>query len=420
MLKQIAQELAESVSRAIDCEVAIFDRDSIIVGASDLSRLGRFNQGSVEVIRTGKPLLHKPGYIEHMENTKPGHCFPLLLSGEVIGAVGIVGVKDEVKRYAQLVQSLSEIVMKEAMNQMTRISADYAHQELVRNIVNLEPTSMNQEILLRKGFEIGVDLRYAHIPVAVDLLNLPQTSEVRENGEESADLVRRLKNGNLLRRIDQIFSDVNDLCASTAGDKILILYAFGSSAEEENALARVKEKCLRLRELFLEDGIEIMCGVGAVAGRLAELRDSCRSAWLVLSTAARLKKADSKMLQDQWIFCMQDFFIETVMADSRDNCMDWYQKRHLCRIFRQPDAAELIRTIRCWCESGFKYTKASEMLFIHRNTLMYRLKKIENICRVSSEEPREMIALHLAILRAILAAPPGRDPQNREKPAENG
>lgn len=402
MLKQIAQELASSISKAIDCEVAIIDKGSIIVGASDTRRLGLFNEGSVEVVRTGKPLLHRPGYIEHMQNTKPGHCFPLLLNGEVIGAVGIAGVKDEVKKYAQLVQSLAEIVMKEAMNQVTRISANYAHQDLIQSIVNLDPTPMNEEMLLRKGFELGIDLRYAHLPIAVDLLKLPEPSLNSEDGDEGSELLLRMNNGGILRKTDQIFSDVNDICAFTAYDKIMILYAFGSSDREERVLEKAGRKCRALRELMKKEGIEIMCGLGTASYQLTQLREGCRSAWLVLSAASRLQKVDLENMKDQWLFSMGDYFIETVMIDSRDECMNWYFKRHLIQLFRQNDADELIRTIRCWCESGFKYTKASELLFIHRNTLMYRLKKIENLCAVSAEEPREMIALYLAILRSIL------------------
>ena len=46
---------------------------------------------------------------------------------------------------------------------------------------------------------------------------------------------------------------------------------------------------------------------------------------------------------------------------------------------RYPDWEQMRETIREWCESGFSLVGTARRLHIHRNTLIYRLEKIERL-----------------------------------------
>jgi carbohydrate diacid regulator len=51
-----------------------------------------------------------------------------------------------------------------------------------------------------------------------------------------------------------------------------------------------------------------------------------------------------------------------------------------------------------WCESGYNLVKASKALYIHRNTLIYRLNKIETLVGESPRDYEHAFSLYLACL----------------------
>ena len=55
-------------------------------------------------------------------------------------------------------------------------------------------------------------------------------------------------------------------------------------------------------------------------------------------------------------------------------------------------------TILTWCESGYNVASASRTLHIHKNTLLYRLNKIERIGGQSLKDYRHAFAVYLACL----------------------
>ncbi len=64
----------------------------------------------------------------------------------------------------------------------------------------------------------------------------------------------------------------------------------------------------------------------------------------------------------------------------------------------QTDWPVLRDTITAWCESGFSLVRTSAALHIHRNTVVYRMNKIEQLTGRPLREHRTTMALYLACL----------------------
>ena len=72
------------------------------------------------------------------------------------------------------------------------------------------------------------------------------------------------------------------------------------------------------------------------------------------------------------------------------------------------DWPTLRETLIAWSEGGFNLLKAAERLRVHRNTLLYRLGKIEQLSARQMREPTQAIAMYLAALADLLDSPPGK------------
>ncbi|MEV4319741.1 helix-turn-helix domain-containing protein [Actinocrispum sp. NPDC049592] len=59
-------------------------------------------------------------------------------------------------------------------------------------------------------------------------------------------------------------------------------------------------------------------------------------------------------------------------------------------------------TLIAWCESGFSLVRAAADLQIHRNTLVYRLAKIEDLTGRDTRDARFAFKLYLACVADLL------------------
>ena len=58
---------------------------------------------------------------------------------------------------------------------------------------------------------------------------------------------------------------------------------------------------------------------------------------------------------------------------------------------------ELVRTLEAYFASKNSPTEAAERLHVHRNTLLYRLRRIQTITGLDLDDPETRLALHLAL-----------------------
>ena len=59
---------------------------------------------------------------------------------------------------------------------------------------------------------------------------------------------------------------------------------------------------------------------------------------------------------------------------------------------------DLVRTLRIYLDEGANATKAADRLFLHRNSMLYRLARIEELTGLDLKDHRVALALQLGLL----------------------
>jgi hypothetical protein len=107
----------------------------------------------------------------------------------------------------------------------------------------------------------------------------------------------------------------------------------------------------------------------------------------------------------------EDFLPELLLAGSPESA-----GRIVGRVFGpldRPDAADLAATLRCLAVSGFDSTAAAATLPVHRNTLLYRIARIEKLTGLSLKDQRDRTLVLLAVTWETIGAdvrPTAADP----------
>lgn len=60
--------------------------------------------------------------------------------------------------------------------------------------------------------------------------------------------------------------------------------------------------------------------------------------------------------------------------------------------------SDLLKTLRVYFETGANASEAADRLFLHRNSLLYRLARIEELVGLDLKDSRARLALQLGLL----------------------
>lgn len=380
----LAQEIAGDTSAVIGFNVLITDAAGTVIGSGDSSRVGTFHEASVEVIRTKEPATHNASQALQLRGVRPGVTLPLVTDGQAVGTVGITGTPAQVRRFGLLVKRQTEILLRESVMLRSRLLAERAAEKLLADIASYDPHVVEGEFLLFRAAELGFDLRLRRVAVAFEV-TVPDAG-ARRQGAPTRDMA--LIRSELLRTVREVFADPQDIVATTAPGWIGVLHRLPA----RRPVTSLVGDCRRVTDVIAaQDGLAARAGIGEPATSVGDLHDSYQDACDALRLGARVAA-------DAPVHLITDLRVHQVLAAVGQPARNRLLDLTAANLRTQPDWPVLRDTITAWCESGFNLVRASAALHIHRNTVVYRMNKIEQITGRPLREHRTTMALYLACL----------------------
>ncbi|WP_240415067.1 PucR family transcriptional regulator [Paenibacillus periandrae] len=162
----------------------------------------------------------------------------------------------------------------------------------------------------------------------------------------------------------------------------------GQRRETEQYVQELLKKAVRL-----EEEISLVCGVGGIVERLANLSDSSREAQKALAIG-------EGSLPHQAVVHIHDVLIEQLLMDSADHPV----LAVLTQTFITPLEAydkeygtNLLVTLEAFLRERNNTKRVAEELSIHRNSVLYRLERISEILKIDMNDTEVRLRLDLAI-----------------------
>lgn len=156
------------------------------------------------------------------------------------------------------------------------------------------------------------------------------------------------------------------------------------------------EIALEFAQTVLDQGIReypqspIRCGVGNLAEELSSWRTSFRQAGQALEMARRFEERRPLYFPDLSVYRLLFQFEQYPELIA-------FQEEILGPLLAYEGGRELIQTLEAYFEHNGNLTQSAEALFIHRNTLIYRLERIAEIADLDLDKPETRLAVQLAL-----------------------
>lgn len=156
------------------------------------------------------------------------------------------------------------------------------------------------------------------------------------------------------------------------------------------------DKALAFGQAVLDQGareypqIPCRCGVGAKAKGLEEWRNSLRQAGQALELASRIGERVPLYYPDLSVYRLL-FQLEHSPE------LITFQEETLGTLLSYEGAEEMLHILETYFQHNGNLSQTAEALFMHRNTLIYRMERIATITNIDLDNPEERLAMQLAL-----------------------
>jgi carbohydrate diacid regulator len=371
----LAQQIAGETTEAIGYNVIITDAEGMVIGSGDTSRVGSFHEASIEVMRSRESAWHNPEEARALRGVRPGITLPLVIGDEAVGTVGITGSPRQVRRFGLVVRRQTEILLEESALVRSRLMRERALEDLVNEVAAFDPELVEPELVVSSAAELGFQLL---LPRCVLLFDVDGAA----TGPE------------LLRVLRSVFHQHEDIVARRSAGRCAIL-APVDARSVRNVESEARRAIRMAREAL---NLRLRVAISPPADTVEKLRDCCSDAAEALWLGARVQPADS-------VLRVADLRAQQALAAIGHRVRGRLVEQELGGLRSAADWLQLRATVVQWCESGFNQVAAAKALNIHRNTLLYRLDKIERLVGRSWRDHRAMLSLYIACLADQLGPP---------------
>ncbi|WEV41564.1 helix-turn-helix domain-containing protein [Bifidobacterium sp. ESL0682] len=359
----IATTIVSSLKDVTQHEINFFNTDGVIIASTDTSRIGTTHAGAREAIITKQTNVVHSNH--EYEGARKGINMPVLFNDSVVAVVGVTGNPNEVKPLGGTVKKMTEILIRENLEQ----NFNFNRAMLMQNLINT---------LILPRHDVGFTA-YLSSALNVDL-DLPRQAVV---GRMPYPLKRIPPRDKVQKILDSNFGDdTNNLfCITAQGFTLLVNISDGQHWKPRLS------QCLN--ELKAETGIQFTLGIGLPASDVDQYHLSYQQAH---QTAEWHTFTTGKGIGDY-----KDLRIGLIVTSTPINLIRRFTNALLGSL-SESEIKEFREAFDAYTAYNGSITRAAQSLYIHKNTLQNRLNKLAERTGYNPRDLNDYTTLSMAFI----------------------
>lgn len=353
-----AMNIVDSLRDVINHDINFIDLNSIIIASSNINRIGDYHEGSSLVFERKETLIIHDD--NKYEGAVAGINLPVRFDNEIVAVIGITGQYKEIEKFSDVIVKMTEILIKEFYFRDQR----ELRQENIRYIVELIVNNLEQpNQILKKAHSLNIHLEDVN---KVAVLKLQQEND-------NVSQTRRLMHSSIKHRLGS-----KEVVVNYQGDYILLLDETDKH-KLNNIMSYVSSKY----------NVNISVGFSNRVQQFEDIYNEYINAQKIADLALKMGRYE--------IVTLSDFDLELILLDLDENI----QTTFLNKVFDGVDDETLDQwhdMLMAFSRNNGSINGASEELYIHKNTLQYRLKKVKELTGYDPRNLRDFTVLYLATL----------------------
>lgn len=347
----LGQQIVDAVREVVDQDINFINADGIIIASTDAKRVGGFHEAGYEVAHKRKMIIVSED--EAFEGAKTGVNYPIIIEGQVMGVIGITGEPRKIMKYGFLASKITEIFIKEA-----QLMGSYeSRKTMIGYFMNLciYEKAVKAQVIKDMMIKLHIKESVSYQCVIV---------EIPKNNVEYIQIEKQ---------VHHLLSHYNIE---------LYMYQYPNRFILVIPRDRVRELKSLIKDLEGEEESYIFCGIGS-RGSIQEIRASYEMALIALKHG----KLMGSMVVDS-----SDLDMEILFERLPDHVKDKYIQKVVGKL-----TEEEIKLLEKYYTCNMSLKLTADDLYIHKNTVQYRLDKIYEKTGLNPREFKDSARLYVGI-----------------------
>lgn len=348
--KQIVMELASLIEQS----VIVTDKNGIVIASKDPSRLNSYHEGAFISMENREELHITKEMCEELEGVRQGIVLPIVISDTSIGVIGITGKPLEIEKYAKLVSKVSELFATEFIMREQR---ERDIREIEFFVFDLFMTKVSVDSIEKRAALLDIDPSiYTRVAVIQSYIQFE---------------IKDIEN---LLHIQTIHPNLK--IVRWGMEKLVLLIPNISKEQLLKGLQILSTKMLKITNQMVN------IGVGEIKD-FYQLPESLRQAEMAVEVSGR---------QGNIIF-EEDLKLELLYHSIPKEIREEFLRRTIAPLLEEE---ELMHNLEVWLHMKGALQEIAEELHIHKNTLKYRLNKIELMLGIDLNDKNDVMMIYTA------------------------
>jgi len=355
-LQIIGTKIVRELGELIDQNVVVIDHNGFIIASTDMSRMNQFHEGALIAMKN-KEVMHMTKELSvQLKGVREGLVMPLVIEDTSIGVIGVTGQPVEIEKYGKLVQKITQFFVEDFLMHRKKERETKMFELFLLDLLNGQ---VNQLLLEQRAEMLNIDTELYNRIIIIQLN--------RRIDEKGVDYLRAIQ---IIHPQLHIFQ--------WSFDKLVLLVPKITRIHLEQTLHSFNRKLIKLYD------DDIFIGVGN-SHSFFELNASYNEANIALTVA----------IENRQIVFEEDLKLELLLSDLDEQKVGHFIGRTIGSLIEEE---ELIYNLEMRLKSKGGLQEIADALHIHKNTLKYRLKKIEKLLRIDINNTENKLELMIAIL----------------------
>ncbi len=361
--KDLAMKIVYELKDHIDANFNFMDKSGLIIASVDSKRIGGMHLGAKEIIEKSLDMFYVNPEMED-EFTKEGINLALKVFGEIVGVVGITGRKDQVMPYATIVKKMTEIMIEDSIRKEDSRLKRHIKYRYIEDLI-FDSSMATKREFINRGLGLGIDIKLKRRAVILSLKNY-------------SSLIVSLEGQRKIDKIDDLVREFADF-----NSKILYLYlpshyTFFYNVDDFD----IEDKLYKLSDRIKKDyGEDVVFGIGGVIEDGLSYDQSYNQALRARDLALRVGKK---------LVYYDELGLENYVIDIDMDKMNNYITSFTKNIAKQ-DLESYILLIEEFFRAEGSINLMAQNLYLHKNTIQYRLQKMANLTKYDIRKPSQTI-----------------------------
>ncbi|THA15236.1 CdaR family transcriptional regulator [Rodentibacter pneumotropicus] len=362
----IAQKIVKRAMQIIHYSVNVMNDDGVIIASGNPKRLSQRHTGAVLALRENRvvevdQLLAQKWNFE----AQPGINLPIHYLGKVIGVVGISGDPTQVKQYAELVKMTAELIVEQhALLEQER----WRHRYKEEFILQLLHGNLNWQEIEQQAEFFSFDLTKSRVAILIKLLH--------PNSDSLQHLINYLEQ-------PEFAQDV----AILSLDQVVVL-----KTQTMPTVLSQQIKTL-LQTDYTRQDYKMAVGASLNMPLSEQLPLSFQSAQSTLSYGMKHHPRKN-------IYRFEEYRLPVLLTGLSSSWQGKELLKPVVPLFAGENAT-LYKTLQQYFLANCDLHLTAKKLFIHPNTLRYRLAKIEQLTGLSFNKIDDVLSFYLSTILVV-------------------